>query len=96
MANELILWSALALLIALMALAVWAGRRGLHALGVVGPRGHSRGKENDLDELVVELRRLNANLEQLLDEAPKHDLTQQASAKQQDQTAKAHAKSDTV
>jgi len=66
--NELVLWAALAVLIALMALAVWAGRRGLHALGVVGPGGRRTGQDKEMGELIIELRRLNDNLERLVDE----------------------------
>jgi hypothetical protein len=76
MINELILWTALAVLIALMALAVWAGRRGLHALGVVGPgQGAARNPSQDkqMDELIVELRRLNTNLEQLVETKERQD-----------------------
>jgi hypothetical protein len=69
--NELILWGALAVLIALMVLAVWAGRRGLHALGVVGPGGRNTSHDQQMAELIVELRRLNANLERLVDEPGK-------------------------
>jgi hypothetical protein len=70
--NELILWGALAVLIALMVLAVWAGRRGLHALGVVGPGGKSASHDKQMAELVVELRRLNGNLERLIEEPGKN------------------------
>ena len=70
--NELILWAALAVLIALLALAVWAGRRGLHALGVVGP-AKGRGSDAELAALIAELRRLNANLEKLVNERPGAD-----------------------
>ncbi|MFK7792673.1 MAG: hypothetical protein AB8B88_08380 [Devosiaceae bacterium] len=71
MTSELILWAALGVLIAMMALAVWAGRRGLHALGVVGP-GPASGKRTgasdpEIGELVSELHRLNGNLERLID-----------------------------
>jgi hypothetical protein len=65
MTSDLVLWGALGLLIALMVLAVWAGRRGLHALGVVGPA--KGAPDRQLGELVVELRRLNANLEALVE-----------------------------
>ncbi len=68
MINELILWGALAVLIALMALAVWAGRRGLHALGVVGPGKSNGAQDEQIAELVVELRRLNTSLERLVDQ----------------------------
>ena len=67
MINELILWAALGVLIALMVLAVWAGRRGLHALGVVGPGGRGDASERQMGELIVELRRLNASLEKLVE-----------------------------
>ena len=66
--NELVLWAALAILIALMALAVWAGRRGLHALGVVGPGGRHANQDKQMGELITELRRLNDNLESLVNE----------------------------
>jgi hypothetical protein len=69
--NELILWGALAVLIALMVLAVWAGRRGLHALGVVGPGGKSVAQDKQMADLIVELRRLNTNLERLADDPGK-------------------------
>jgi len=69
--NELVLWAALGILIALMVLAVWAGRRGLHALGVVGPGGKSTVQDKQMAELIVELRRLNGNLERLVDEPDK-------------------------
>ena len=69
MINELILWAALAVLIALMALAVWAGRRGLHSLGVVGPGSRDNGTtDKQMGELIEELRRLNSNLERLVSE----------------------------
>ena len=69
MVNELILWAALGVLIALMALAVWAGRRGLHALGVVGPQGKPpNGADADLRALTEELHRLNGNLERLIEQ----------------------------
>ncbi len=69
MINELILWAALAVLIALMALAVWAGRRGLHSLGVVGPGRRNNGPtDKQMGELIEELRRLNSNLERLVSE----------------------------
>ena len=70
--NELILWAALAVLIALLALAVWAGRRGLHALGVVGP-GKGPGSDAELAALIAELRRLNANLEKLVSETSQRE-----------------------
>lgn len=66
MVSELILWGALAVLIALMALAVWAGRRGLHALGVVGPGRKGPDSNPDLKALTDELRVLNRNLERLI------------------------------
>ena len=67
MINELILWAALGVLIALMALAVWAGRRGLHSLGVVGPgRRSDAAQDEQMAELIDELRRLNGNLERLV------------------------------
>lgn len=66
MVSELILWGALAVLIALMALAVWAGRRGLHALGVVGPAQKDKAPSPDLAVLTTELRSLNGNLERLI------------------------------
>lgn len=66
MVSELILWGALAVLIALMALAVWAGRRGLHALGVVGPGQKGPDSNPDLQALTDELRVLNRNLERLI------------------------------
>ena len=69
MINELILWAALAVLIALMVLAVWAGRRGLHSLGVVGPGRRNNGAtDKQMGELIEELRRLNSNLERLVSE----------------------------
>lgn len=68
MTSELILWAALAVLIALMALAVWAGRKGLHSLGVVGPGKHRGAQNREMSELIEELRRLNSNLEQLIEE----------------------------
>lgn len=71
--SELVLWAALGVLIALMALAVWAGRRGLHALGVVGPGGKSLAQDKQMGELIVELRRLNANLERLVDTRTRGD-----------------------
>lgn len=67
MTSELILWAALAVLIALMALAVWAGRKGLHSLGVVGPGKRSGLQDEEMAELVEELRRLNGNLERLIE-----------------------------
>lgn len=67
MTSELILWAALAVLIALMALAVWAGRKGLHSLGVVGPGKRSGAQDEEMAELVEELRRLNGNLERLIE-----------------------------
>jgi hypothetical protein len=67
MTNELILWAALAVLIALMVLAVWAGRRGLHSLGVVGPGKRGPAQDEDMAELVSELKRLNGNLERLIE-----------------------------
>ncbi|MEM6383498.1 MAG: hypothetical protein AAGF48_15730 [Pseudomonadota bacterium] len=67
MDNELILWAALGALIALLALAVWAGRRGLHALGVVGPGQRPTAQARQMDELIIELRRLNANLEAVVE-----------------------------
>lgn len=67
MTNELILWAALAVLIALMVLAVWAGRRGLHSLGVVGPGKRSGAQDKEMAALVEELRRLNGNLEKLIE-----------------------------
>lgn len=66
MVSELILWGALGVLIALMALAVWAGRRGLHALGVVGPGRKGPDRSPDLVALTEELRVLNGNLERLI------------------------------
>ncbi|MGD1887418.1 MAG: hypothetical protein ACFB01_09925 [Cohaesibacteraceae bacterium] len=66
MGSELILWGALGILIALMALAVWAGRRGLHALGVVGPGRKGPDSSPDLVALTDELRVLNGNLERLI------------------------------
>lgn len=72
MTNELILWAALAVLIALMALAVWAGRKGLHSLGVVGPGKRNQPQDAEMVALVEELRRLNANLEKLIDQQDKH------------------------
>lgn len=69
MINELILWAALGVLIALMALAVWAGRRGLHSLGVVGPgRRGSGSNDKQMADLIDELRKLNGNLERLVNE----------------------------
>lgn len=68
MTSELILWGALAVLIALMVLAVWAGRRGLHSLGVVGPGRRGVVQDKEMAELVEELRRLNGNLEKLVEE----------------------------
>ena len=67
MASELVLWGALAVLIALLALAVWAGRRGLHALGVVGPGRGSALQDKRLDALIAQLERLNGNLERLVE-----------------------------
>lgn len=67
MTNELILWGALAVLIALMVLAVWAGRRGLHSLGVVGPGKRGAAQDKEMAALVEELRRLNGNLEKLIE-----------------------------
>lgn len=67
MTSELILWAALAVLIALMALAVWAGRRGLYSLGVVRPGQRAGAQDGDVKELVDELRRLNGNLERLIE-----------------------------
>lgn len=67
MTNELILWAALAMLIALMVLAVWAGRRGLHSLGVVGPGKKNTDQDVEMAALIEELRRLNGNLEKLID-----------------------------
>lgn len=71
MTSELILWAALAVLIALMGLAVWAGRRGLHSLGVVGPGKRGGNTDKEMAALVEELRRLNGNLERLIDEQDK-------------------------
>ncbi|MBV6656995.1 MAG: hypothetical protein KI785_04420 [Devosiaceae bacterium] len=66
MGTDLILWGALAVLIALMALAVWAGRRGLHALGVVGPARRGEGLDREqVNRLITQLERLNLNLERL-------------------------------
>lgn len=76
MINELILWGALGVLIALMALAVWAGRRGLHALGVVGPGQRGGAPDKALPELIVELRRLNSNLERMIDTPSKAEGTE--------------------
>lgn len=74
MINELILWGALAVLIALLALAVWAGRRGLHALGVVGPgQGRNASQDKQMDALIVELRRLNDRLEQMAEREERND-----------------------
>ena len=85
MVSDLLLWAALAVLIALMALAVWAGRRGLHALGVVGPaRGNADPR---IDALVAELSRLNGNLERLvaLEEARRHSAAPHPAPPQDDE-----------
>ena len=66
MTSELVLWAALGLLIALLALAVWAGRKGLRALGVVGPGPRSGAQDETMRELIEELRRLNTNIEALV------------------------------
>ncbi|MEM1288949.1 MAG: hypothetical protein AAGH60_11405 [Pseudomonadota bacterium] len=64
--NELLLWACLALLIALLALAVFAGRRGLRSLGVVGNNAENRDVMAKLDSLTTELSKLNQNLEALV------------------------------
>ena len=63
MTTNLLLWLGLAAIVALFAIAVWAGRRGMRSLGVInkpGPEGE------DLKALTTELGRLNANLEALI------------------------------
>ncbi|MEM6710965.1 MAG: hypothetical protein AAF590_01635 [Pseudomonadota bacterium] len=86
--SELILWAALAVLIALLALAVWAGRRGLHALGVVAPARAGFEHNAELKALVKELHRLNGNLERWID---RKEATNSVAAGATSSTSDAHS-----